>query len=137
MRISFSITDSKSLGDPGPSTWHRHLERESSQDVVVDPDPDPPSQASQHRQDGREYGTKVREETKTLASYPCRGCQTRRAPEDKFKQRQKLGDWFIQDSPTWVTSAVCRQIVLRASSLTERLSDCLRWLASERANHVS
>lgn len=42
----------------------------SRQDVVVDPDPDPPSQASQHRQDGREYGTKVRDETKTVASDP-------------------------------------------------------------------
>lgn len=54
----------KLLGDPNTSTWH--LDRERSRDVFVDPDPDPPSQASQHRQDGREYGTKVREETKTL-----------------------------------------------------------------------
>lgn len=48
--------------------------RRGAQDVVVDPDPDPPIQASQHRQDGREYGTKVREETKTQADSPYRRC---------------------------------------------------------------
>lgn len=38
-------------------------ERGGRQDVVVDTDP--PNEASEHGQDGREYGTKVREETKT------------------------------------------------------------------------
>lgn len=50
-------------------------------DVVVDPDPGPPSLASQHRQDGREKGTKVREETKTLASPSFCRCQTCRATD--------------------------------------------------------
>ena len=44
----------------------------------------PASQASQHRQDGRKYGSKVREGTKTVASYLCRRCQTARAAEDQI-----------------------------------------------------
>lgn len=60
------IYQKRSGGEPQRAWLHLAPtpgERGGRQDVVVGTDP--PNKASEHGQDGREYGTKVREETKT------------------------------------------------------------------------
>lgn len=90
-------------------------EQQRSQDVVVDPDPDPPGLASQHRQDGREYGTKVREETKTVACYRRRRCQSRTAATADNRVHGSHGrpHGVFEPPLVWVTFAACRRIVVR------------------------
>lgn len=79
----------------GPQRASLHLaptpgEKGGRQDVLVDPDP--PNKASEHGQDGREYGTKVREETKnTIFATDARPAQ----PLGGERKQLKLGDRLV------------------------------------------